>query len=70
LDRRGAERLLVVLLVAPVTAITVDAERRVIADAGLVVSGTRIEAVGKATDRAARYPRAPRLARPGVDGDD
>ncbi|MDQ1419004.1 MAG: hypothetical protein QOJ52_966, partial [Acidimicrobiaceae bacterium] len=35
------------LLIAPVTAITVDSERRVIADAGIVVAGTRIEAVGK-----------------------
>jgi 5-methylthioadenosine/S-adenosylhomocysteine deaminase len=50
-----------VLLIAPVTAITVDSERRVIADAGIVVAGTRIEAVGKAADLAARYPLAHRL---------
>jgi 5-methylthioadenosine/S-adenosylhomocysteine deaminase len=50
-----------VILIAPVTAITMDPERRVIADAGIVVAGAQIEAVGKADDLAARYPRAHRL---------
>ncbi len=38
-----------------------DPDRRVIADAGIVVAGAQIEAVGKADDLAARYPRAHRL---------
>ncbi len=37
------------------TAITVDAERRVIRDAGLAVDGERIVFVGKASDVAQRY---------------
>jgi len=49
------------LLIAPVTAITMDGERRVIVDAGIAVDGTRIAAVGKATELAARYPLAHRL---------
>jgi cytosine/adenosine deaminase-related metal-dependent hydrolase len=50
-----------VLLIAPVTAITMDPGRRVIGDAGIVVNGTRIEAIGKAADLVARYPEATRI---------
>jgi 5-methylthioadenosine/S-adenosylhomocysteine deaminase len=38
-----------------------DHERRVIADAGIVVDGTRIAAVGKESDLVAHYPTAERL---------
>ncbi|MDQ6617154.1 MAG: amidohydrolase [Actinomycetota bacterium] len=49
------------LLIAPVTAITMDPERRVIADAGILVDGAHIAAVAKAADLAVRYPLAHRL---------
>jgi cytosine/adenosine deaminase-related metal-dependent hydrolase len=50
-----------VLLVTDVTAITMDADRRVVADAAIAIDGARIVAVGKAGDLAARHPDAERL---------
>ena len=49
------------LLVTDVTAITMDADRRVIADAAIAIDGQRIAAVGKTADLAARHPDAERL---------
>ncbi|MGH9124236.1 MAG: amidohydrolase family protein [Acidimicrobiales bacterium] len=43
------------------TAVTLDAERRVIGDAGIAIEGTRIAAVAKAAELAGRYPDASRL---------
>jgi cytosine/adenosine deaminase-related metal-dependent hydrolase len=50
-----------VLLIHDVTAITVDAERRVVTDAAIAVNGDRIAEVGKAADLLGRYPGAERL---------
>ena len=49
------------LLIHQVTAVTMDARRRIIADAAIVVEGGRLLAVGKAADLMARYPAAERL---------
>jgi cytosine/adenosine deaminase-related metal-dependent hydrolase len=49
------------LLIGPVTAITMDAERRVIGDAAIAVDGPFIAGVGKASDVWARFPGATRL---------
>ena len=49
------EKQSVDLVLAGGTAITVDAERRVIRDAGIVVDGERIVYVGKAAEIAQRY---------------
>ncbi len=49
------------LLIAPVTAVTMDPERRVIADAAIALDGARIAAVGKAAALGDRYPLAQRL---------
>jgi 5-methylthioadenosine/S-adenosylhomocysteine deaminase len=49
------------LLIGPVTAITMDPERRVIGDAAIAIDGPFIAAVGKASDLWARFPDASRL---------
>ena len=49
------------LLITDVTAITVDARRRIVTDAAIAVDGDRIAEVGKAADLTARYPEADRL---------
>ncbi|MGE4336966.1 MAG: amidohydrolase family protein [Pigmentiphaga sp.] len=48
-------------IISNVTLVTMDAARRIIVDAGLVWSGARILAVGKADDLAMRYPAARRF---------
>jgi len=50
-----------VLVVTDVTAVTMDADRRVIADAAITIDGTRIVAVGKATDLVDHHPDAERV---------
>jgi cytosine/adenosine deaminase-related metal-dependent hydrolase len=47
-----------VLVIAGVTAVTMDDRRRVIGDAAIVVEGERIAAVGKADALVGRYPAA------------
>jgi cytosine/adenosine deaminase-related metal-dependent hydrolase len=49
------------LVLHHVTAVTLDARRRIITDAALAVEADRIVAVGKAADLLARYPDAERL---------
>lgn len=49
------------LLIGPVLAITMDAERRMLADAGILVRGHEIAAVGKMADLMAAHPLAHRL---------
>ena len=49
------------LLISPVTAVTLDARRRIVTEAAIAVKGTRIAALGKAADLLARYPGAERL---------
>ena len=49
------------ILVAPVTAITMDAQRRILTDAAIAIDGSRIAAVGKAADLERRYPLAHRM---------
>jgi cytosine/adenosine deaminase-related metal-dependent hydrolase len=48
-------------LISPVTAVTMDAQRRIITDAAIAVEGPCIAAVGKAADLLAHYPGAERL---------
>ncbi len=49
------------LLVTDVTAVTMDAERRVVGDAAIAIDGPRIAAVGKAVDLLARFSGAERV---------
>ncbi len=49
------------LLIDNVTAVTVDATRRIVAEAAIAVDGERIAEVGKARDLRARYPAAERF---------
>ena len=49
------------LLINNVTAVTVDAQRRIITEAAIAVAGDRIAEVGKASDLTHRYPHAERL---------
>ena len=49
------------LLISPVTAVTMDARRRIISQAAIAVEGQRIAALGKAADLARRFPGADRL---------
>jgi cytosine/adenosine deaminase-related metal-dependent hydrolase len=49
------------LLIHDVTAVTLDARRRIVTEAAIAVEADRIAAVGKAADLAARYPAAERL---------
>ena len=49
------------LLITNVTAVTVDARRRIITDAAIAVEGGRIADIGKASDLTLRHPHAERL---------
>jgi cytosine/adenosine deaminase-related metal-dependent hydrolase len=49
------------LLIGPVLAITMDAERRMITDAGILVRGAEIADIGKLGDLTNAYPLAHRL---------
>jgi len=55
-----------VLLITDVTAVTMDGDRRVIADAAVAVDGARIAAVAKAAALRSRYPDATELAGRGM----
>ncbi|MDH3667023.1 MAG: amidohydrolase family protein [Paracoccaceae bacterium] len=46
------------LLIRHVTAVTVDAERRVIEDAAIAVTGDRVDAIGPDAETAAAHPSA------------
>ncbi|MCE2529430.1 MAG: hypothetical protein J4G11_06135, partial [Acidimicrobiia bacterium] len=49
------------LLITNVTAVTVDARRRIITDAAIAVEGGCIADIGKASDLALLHPDADRL---------
>ncbi|HZQ09514.1 MAG TPA: hypothetical protein VFD70_23245 [Anaerolineae bacterium] len=49
------------LLVSNITAVTVDAQRRIVTRAAMAIEGEYIVAVGKAGELQARYPNAERL---------
>lgn len=48
-------------LISNITAVTMDARRRIVTDAAILVEGTRIMDVGKASALGDRYPAADRL---------
>jgi|SRR5581483_11398881 len=54
------------LLVSDITALTVDAQRRIVTQAAIAIDGAHIVAVGKAAELQARYPNADRLEGQGM----